>query len=77
MDATMPPTIMFHGDADPTVPYRIAVAFHEKMVATSNTCEFITITNGGHGAVGEWKDKSRDMIKAFLKEQKILPDTNK
>jgi acetyl esterase/lipase len=73
LDTKMPPMIMFHGDADPTVPYRIAVALHDKLVATSNTCEFITIPSGGHGIPPEWKNKSRDMIKKFLVGQKILP----
>ena len=73
----MPPVIMFHVDADPTVPYCIAVALHDKLVATSNTCEFATIHGGGHGIASDWKDKSRDMVKEFLKEQRILPAANK
>lgn len=77
LDAKMPLVIMFHGDADPTVPYRIAVALHDKLVATSNTCEFTTIPGGGHGIGPDWKDKSRDMIKEFLKEQRLLPVASK
>ena len=73
LDAKMPPAIMFHGDADPTVPYHIAVALHDKLVEMSNTCEFITIPGGGHGIPPEWKNKSRGIIKTFLQEQKILP----
>jgi acetyl esterase len=77
LDPKMPPVIMFHGDADPTVPYRIAVALHDKLIATSNTCEFTTIPGGGHGIPQDWKDKSRDMIREFLKEQHILPVASK
>jgi acetyl esterase/lipase len=77
LDAKMPPVIMFHGDADPTVPYVTAVALHDKLVATSNICEFITIAGGGHGIGPGWKDKSRAMIKEFLTEQKILPVAGK
>jgi acetyl esterase len=73
LDAAMPPIIMFHGDADPTVSYRIPVALHDKLVANSNVCEFITIPGGGHGIGPDWKDKSRSMIKEFLTRQKILP----
>lgn len=73
LDAKMPPVIMFHGDADSTVPYRIAVALRDKLVATSNTCEFITIPQGGHGIGPDWKDKSRDLIKEFLIKQGLLP----
>ena len=73
LDTNMPPTLMFHGDADPTVPYRLAVALHDRLVATGNTCEFITIPGGGHGIPPDWKNKSRDRIREFLKEQNILP----
>jgi acetyl esterase len=76
LDAKMPPVIMFHGDADPTVPYVTAVALHDKLIATSNTCEFTTIAGGGHGIPPDWKDKSRDMIKEFLKTQGILSATS-
>jgi acetyl esterase len=73
LDAKMPPVIMFHGDADPTVPYGTAVALHEKLVASSNICEFVTIPGGGHGIGPDWKDKSRTMIKDFLTKQHLLP----
>ena len=77
LDEKMPPVIMLHGDADPTVPYRIAVALHDKLVASSNVCEFITIPGGGHGIGPDWKDKSRALIKAFLTKQHILPAAGK
>jgi acetyl esterase len=77
LDAKMPPVIMFHGDADPTVPYVTAVALHDKLIATSNICVFITIPGGGHGIGSGWKDKSRAMIKEFLTKQKILPAAGK
>jgi len=77
LDAKMPPVIMFHGDADPTVPYVTAVALHNKLVASSNVCEFVTIPGGGHGIGTDWKDKSRAMIKEFLTKQHILPAVGK
>ena len=77
LDKKMPPVILFHGDADPTVPYRIAVALRDKLVATGNNCEFTTIPGGGHGIPPGWKDKSRTMIKEYLKEQRILPAAGK
>jgi acetyl esterase/lipase len=73
LDLKMPPVIMFHGDADPTVPYATAVALHDKLVGSSNVCEFVTIRGGGHGVGPDWKDKSRAMIKEFLTKQNILP----
>ncbi len=77
LDAKMPPVIMFHGDADPTVPYRIAIALHDKLTATGNTCEFLAIPGGGHGLPLSWKDKSREMIKDFLTKQGVLPATGR
>lgn len=80
LDPNMPPVIMFHGDADETVPYGIAVALHEKLVATSNTCEFVTIASGKHGfqtQLPEWKEKTRTILHRFLTQQGILPPTNK
>jgi acetyl esterase len=77
LDPRMPPVIMFHGDADPTVAYVTAVALHDKLVGTSNVCEFITIPGGGHGIGSDWKEKSRAMIKEFLTKQKILPAVGK
>ena len=77
LDAKMPPTIMFHGDADKTVPYPLAVALHRRLVATSNICEFITIPGGGHGIGPDWKDKSRIRIKEFLNQQGLIPASGK
>jgi acetyl esterase len=72
LDAKMPPVLMFHGDMDTTVPYHIAVTLRDTLVAASNTCELVTIRGGGHGLPPEWKDKSREMIKEFLEQQKLL-----
>jgi acetyl esterase/lipase len=76
LDAKMPPVILFHGEVDKTVPHSIAAALHDKLVATGNVCEFISIPGGGHnysGDVPEWKEKTREKIKAFLIQQHVLP----
>ena len=75
LDEKMPPVIMFHGDADLTVPYRIAVDLHDKLVVTSNVCELVTIPGGGHGVPPDWKDKSRELIKKFLTKHNLVPAT--
>jgi pimeloyl-ACP methyl ester carboxylesterase len=70
----MPPSLLLHGDKDPTVPYPIAVELHQKLVDTGNPCEFITMTGCGHGAtLPEWKAKLPGLMKTFLTTQKILP----
>jgi dipeptidyl aminopeptidase/acylaminoacyl peptidase len=70
------PTIVFHGDADTTVTNEQSIALHDKLVATSNICEFVTVPGGNHGfqsQLPEWKDKSRAIMEEFLTKQGILP----
>ncbi len=45
----LPPTIIFHGTADKTVPYQNAVDFAKAMKAAGNRCEFVTVEGAGHG----------------------------
>jgi acetyl esterase/lipase len=76
LDPAMPPVIAFHGDADTTVPYSVAVALRDKLVASGNVCQLVTAPGAGHGFKGreaEWKDKSRSMIVDFLTARKLLP----
>ena len=44
-----PPTILFHGKADTTVPYRTAELFCEKMKAHGNRCELTGYEGQAHG----------------------------
>lgn len=76
LDKKMPPIIMFHGDADMTVPYSQAVKLNEKLLATKNDVEFVTVPGGGHGfstTLPVWKEKSRAMILAFLDKHGLIP----
>jgi acetyl esterase/lipase len=45
----LPPTIIFHGENDKTVPYRSAEAFTDAMTAAGNRCELVGYPNQGHG----------------------------
>ena len=47
--AGLPPTIVFHGNADKTVPYANAQAFEAAMRAGGNRCELVTLEGVGHG----------------------------
>jgi acetyl esterase len=47
----LPPTIVFHGDADTTVPYANVVAFEAAMKQAGNRCELVTFPGVGHGFV--------------------------
>ncbi|HTS19902.1 MAG TPA: alginate lyase family protein [Verrucomicrobiae bacterium] len=80
LDAKMPPVLVFHGDADTTVTNAQSIALHDKLVATSNTCEFVSVPGGRHGfqsQLPEWKDKTRAIMTSFLARQGILPSPTK
>ena len=44
-----PPTIIFHGTADKTVPYQNAVDFEKAMKDAGNSVELVTFRGVGHG----------------------------
>jgi acetyl esterase len=48
MPKKMPPTIIFHGLADVTVPCSRSAAFRDKLVANGNRCELVTFEGLGH-----------------------------
>lgn len=48
MPAKMPPTIIFHGTADVTVPCSRSAALRDKLVANGNRCELVTFDGLGH-----------------------------
>lgn len=59
--AGAPPTIVFHGTADKTVPYANAVAFESAMKAAGNRCELVTIRGEGHGFAYRIEKKSANL----------------
>jgi len=76
LDPSMPPSILFHGDADPTVPNETSVNRHRKRVDAGNSCEFVTMPGCGHGTtLPEWKEKLPGLIREFLAKQALLPGT--
>ncbi|MEO6244245.1 MAG: alpha/beta hydrolase [Opitutaceae bacterium] len=44
-----PPTIIFHGQADTTVPYTTAEAFAREMKSAGNRCELVGFADQTHG----------------------------
>lgn len=75
LDARMPPVLAFHGDADRTVPQAQAAALQEKLVATGNEAELVTVPGGSHnfgGDLPEWREKSRTLVREFLQRQKLV-----
>ena len=76
----VPPTIIFHGKADKTVPYWTAEKFSEAMKEKSNRCELKGYADQGHGFFnakrknGKYKETVQQMDQflvslGFLKEK--------
>ncbi len=71
----LPPTIIFHGTADPTTPFKGAKAFHEAMLAAGNDCELIVNEGGKHGYLmfdRKLFDETLARIEQFLRAKKVL-----
>jgi len=61
----LPPYLLIHGDKDATVPIELSQTFQKQMLEAGNSCELITIAEGGHG-MGGW-----DKLKSDYREQMI------
>jgi len=63
-----PPTIIFHGAADETVPFATAEAFAATMRKAGNRCELVTYADQPHGFFNRepWRSKTLAETDAFL-----------
>ncbi|HBR93594.1 MAG TPA: alpha/beta hydrolase [Opitutae bacterium] len=70
----MPPTLLFHGQADGTVPFAGARAFQASMLAHGNTCDFFPNQNGNHGYYRKSPvyEETLDTVYAFALRQGLL-----
>jgi acetyl esterase/lipase len=76
VNASSPPTISIHGDADPTVPYTQSVRLHEALKSTHVKEQMITIPGGKHGGFTRAEnERAFAAIEAFLKSQNLWPAT--
>ncbi|MBX7211809.1 MAG: alpha/beta hydrolase [Verrucomicrobiaceae bacterium] len=72
----LPPTITFHGTADPTTPFKGAQAFHDAMLKAGNRSELVVNQGGQHGYLMRTQplyDECMEKTDAFLKSLKLLP----
>lgn len=70
----LPPTIIFHGKADTTVPYAAVEKFTEVMKAAGNRCELIGYEGQPHGFFNKSKyQETLDATDAFLVSLGYLP----
>ncbi len=65
-----PPTILFHGTADKTVPYANAVAFEKAMKDAGNRVELVTLRGVGHGFA--YRPAKKDANKALRQTDEFL-----
>jgi acetyl esterase/lipase len=56
--AGAPPTIIFHGKDDTTVPYENVERFRDKMKEAENTCELVGFEGKKHGFFNYGRDKT-------------------
>jgi acetyl esterase/lipase len=69
---TSPPTLIIHGDADPTVPYEQSVALKKKFDEVGAKSEFITVPGGLHGKfTKEQNDELFKQMETFLRSLNI------
>lgn len=61
--AGAPPTILFHGTADTTTPFKGAKAFHEAMLKAGNRCELDVNEGGVHGYLMRTKELHDDAMR--------------
>lgn len=55
----LPPTIIFHGENDETVPFRHAESFSQAMAEAGNRCELVGYTGQGHGFFNPYRRDDR------------------
>lgn len=72
----LPPTITFHGTADPTTPFKGAQIFHDAMLKAGNRSELVIHEGGDHGYLMRTQplfDECLAKTDAFLKSLNLLP----
>jgi acetyl esterase len=72
----LPPTMTFHGTADPTTPFKGAQIFHDAMLKAGNRSELVIHEGGDHGYLMRTQplfDECLAKTDAFLKSLTLLP----
>jgi len=67
-----PPTIIFHGQSDTTVPYFTSELFAEKMEAGGNRCELVGYPGQSHGFFNYGREGNKYFIETVKKTDAFL-----
>ncbi len=70
--AGAPPTAIFHGKADQTVPYATVVAFAKAMKDAGNTCELYGYEDQGHGFFNYGRARNEMFVATLREADKFL-----
>lgn len=74
----LPPTLIFHGTADKTVPYENITDFLSKMETAENTCYVVPFEGQGHGFFNygrsdhKYYELTIEKMESFLRELKYI-----
>jgi acetyl esterase len=74
----LPPTLIFHGTADPTVPFENVIDFQTRMEAAGNTCYVVPFADMGHGFFNYGRNDNKEYeltmekTESFLRELKYI-----
>jgi acetyl esterase len=67
-----PPSIIFHGKADTTVPYSTAEMFTSKMIAAGNRCDLVGFEGEKHGFFNYGRGDNKNYLATLRKTDEFL-----
>ena len=69
-----PPTIIFHGTGDTTVPYETVELFTEAMTKAGNQCKLVGFENRSHGFFNHGRGDGKDYVESVRQMDKFLAE---
>jgi acetyl esterase/lipase len=72
MDGKLPPTIIFHGTDDKTVPFMSAELFTKRMHELDNKCTLVAYQGEGHGFFNYGKNSNAVFVDSVHKMDEFL-----
>jgi acetyl esterase/lipase len=70
--ADQPPTLIIHGEADDTVPYKSVERFTAEMTAAGNRCELAAYEGAGHGFFNFGRSDNRHFRETTARADRFL-----